>query len=367
MDSGVPSNVYPFGNDPAKVASYRAFWDRAPVPRPLVGFSIKSWFPLQEFAASAAWQDRDVLTPDMVDPEAFLDDQERLLHEGEAIADDILRGASPSQAVPWLDGMLGATLRILPGSILGAERTLAWDKLESLGLDLQNAWFDKYIAFIEALVHRAAGRYPVSHGALIGPSDIAALLRGHTQSVLDLVEAPDEMRRLLWRSGAVFRQITEEAWQRLPLYHGGYFDAQYQLWSPGPIIRLQEDASGVLSPQLYREFLQPVDRAVAGHFASAFIHLHSNSMFLYDLFLEVEEIRCFQVNYELHSGGPPIAGMIPAFRKIQAADRPLLVRGSFTPDELHLLVDALEPRGLYLYIMVGSLAEVDLLRPVLGM
>ncbi len=360
-------SAYRFGNDPAKVAGYQAFWQRAPVKRPLVGFSIKSWFPLQEFSASAAWQDREVLTPDMVEPQAFLDDQERLLQEGEVIEDDILRGASPSQAVPWLDGMLGATLRILPGTVLGVERTLAWEDLANLRLDPKNPWFEKYVEFIEALVRRSAGRYPVSHGALIGPCDIAALVRGHTQSVLDLVEAPDPMRRLLRRSGEIFRQISEEAWRHIPLFHGGYYDAQYQLWSPGPIVRLQEDASGVLSPRLYREFLQPVDREVAGRFSSAFIHLHTNSMFLYDLFLEVEEIRCFQVNYELHSGGPPVAGMIPALRKIQAAGRPLLVRGSFTPHELRLLADSLDPRGLYLYIMVGSPGEAETLRSVLGM
>jgi hypothetical protein len=196
---------------------------------------------------------------------------------------------------------------------------------------------------------------------------MAALLRGHTQSILDLVTTPREMQRLLWQSGILFRQVTGEAWKHIPQYHGGYYDAHYQLWSPGPIVRLQEDASGVYSPRLYREFLQPVDREVAGHFPCAFIHLHTNSMFLYDLFLEIEELRCFQVNYELHSGGPPIAGMIPAFRKIQAARRSLLVRGSFTPDELRRLVDVLDPCGLYLYIMVGSLAEVERLRPVVGM
>ena len=43
----------PFGNDPIKIDRYRAFWDRAPVDRPLVGFSFKSWFPLREYAASA--------------------------------------------------------------------------------------------------------------------------------------------------------------------------------------------------------------------------------------------------------------------------------------------------------------------------
>ena len=115
----MPSS-YPFGNDPAKIEGYRAFWNRSPVKRPLVGFSIKSWFPLQEFAASAAWQEFEVLTPDMIEPEAFLDDQERLLAEGEVMGDDILRGASPSQAVPWLDGMVGATLRILQSNHEGA-------------------------------------------------------------------------------------------------------------------------------------------------------------------------------------------------------------------------------------------------------
>jgi hypothetical protein len=303
----------------------------------------------------------------MVEPEAFLEDQEQLLKEGEVLQDDILRGASPSQAVPWLDGMLGATLRILPGTVLGVERTLPWRELADLRLDPENAWLAKYVEFLDALVRRSAGRYPVSHAPLIGPSDMVALLRGHTQSVFDLVESPEEMRRLLGQCGAIFRQITEEAWKHLPLVHGGYYDAQYQLWSPGPIVRLQEDASGVFSPRLYRELLQAVDREVAGHFPSAFIHLHTNSMFLYDLLLEIEEIRCFEVNYEAQTGGPPMTGMIPTFRKIQAAGRPLLVRGSFTADELRLLLDRLDPRGLYLYIMVGSLAEMGSLRPVLGM
>ena len=360
---------YPFGNDPAKIERYRAWWERRDAERPLMGFSVKSWFPLQEFAASAAWQSLDVLTPDMVEPEAFLEDQERLLCEGEIIGDDILRGASPSQAVPWLDGMLGTTLRILPGSILGVSpgRGLPWEALEDIRLDPENPWFGKYIDFIRALVQRSAGRYPVSHGTLIGPSDIMALLRGHTQGVMDLVSEPERARRLLWRCGTLFRQITEEAWRHIPLFHGGYYDAQYQIWAPGPIVRMQEDASGVLSPRLYREFLQPVDRELAGHFANAFIHLHSNAMFLLDLYLEIEEIRAFQVNYEQMSGGPPVVGMIPHLRKIQRAGRPLLFRGTFTADELRLLADALDPRGLYLYVMVGSAEEAAALMPLLGM
>jgi hypothetical protein len=184
--------THPFGNDPAKVERYRAFWTRGEVARPLMGFSNKSWFPLQEFAASRAWQSCDRLTPEMVDPEAFMEDQERLLREGEAMGDDILRGASPSQAVPWLNGMLGSPLRILPGNVLGQEQTLSWDELAQIRLDRENPWFKKYMAFGETLVKRARGRFPVSHGTLIGPTDIFAALRGHTQSLIDLLEEPEK-------------------------------------------------------------------------------------------------------------------------------------------------------------------------------
>ena len=45
----------PFGNDPAKVEGYKAFWARQSVKRPLVSFSMVGWFPLQEFQACQAW------------------------------------------------------------------------------------------------------------------------------------------------------------------------------------------------------------------------------------------------------------------------------------------------------------------------
>ena len=99
---------YPFGNDPAKIEGYKRFWAREPMERPLIGFSLKSWFPMYEFAACRPWVEHEHLTPYMVHPADFIEDQERLLREGEEIDDDILRGACPSQAIQWLSPMLGA-------------------------------------------------------------------------------------------------------------------------------------------------------------------------------------------------------------------------------------------------------------------
>ena len=359
-------STVPFGNDPGKIERYRAFWARSDVPRPLVGFTTRGWLPLEEYAATRAWPPDSYLAPEMVVPEAFMEDEERLLAEGAWLDDDILRGDSPAAAaIPWLSGILGSRLRILPGNVLGEDRALSWEDLEGLRLDRQNPWYRKYIAFAEALVARARGRFPVSHGALLGPSDILAELRGHTQSILDLMQEPERAEAVLWRSADLFQEITDEIWARLPLFHGGYFDGMYQLWAPGPIIRMQEDASGVYSPRLYRQFLQPIDRHLAGRYACNFIHLHSTSMFLLDAFLEVEELRCFEINNDVT--GPAIEVMIRHFRKVQAARRSLLIRGTFTSDEIRLLRDALDPRGLYLLILINDRAQADALRPLLGM
>ena len=356
----------PFGNDASKIDRYKAFWNRKDVGRPMVGFTFRGWFPLEEYAATRAWQTAEFLTPDMVVSDQFMDDEERLLREGEIIDDDIIRGSCPASAViPWLSAMLGSRLRILPGSILGEERTLSWGELEHVQLDRENPWFAKYMEFADALVTRSNGRFPVTHGALLAPSDLMGLLRGHTQSILDLMEEPEKSSRLLWKFAEIFQEITKEIWKRLPLFCGGYFDGMYQLWSPGPIIRMQEDASGLYSPRLYRQFLQPIDRELASRFSHSFIHLHSTSMFLLDAFLEIEELCCFEINNDV--SGPPLADMVPFFQMVQSAQRSLMIRGSFSPGEIRLLMDSLDPRGLYLLILVTSIEEVAALKPLLGM
>jgi len=356
----------PFGNDPAKLERYRAFWSRGNVDRPLVGFTLRGWFPVQEYAASRAWPVDGQLTPEMVDPPAFLGDQAQLLSEGEILDDDIIRGDMPAAAVlPWFCAMVGAELRILPSSVLGVERHLPWKDLWDVRLDASNPWVRKYLQMAQALVYFADGRFPVSHGALVGSSDILGLLRGHTQSVIDLLTEPEQAARALEHFTDLFIQITEMLWERVPLWQGGYFDGMYQLWAPGPICRMQEDASGVYSPELYRRFLQPLDRRIAQRFSHCFVHLHSTSMFLLDAFLEIEALRCFEIN--LDALGPPVEAMLPYYQQVQAAGRSLLVRGSFTPQQLATLVEGLDPRGLYVLILLRDRQESQALRPIVGL
>ena len=88
-------------------------------------------------------------------------------------------------------------------------------------------------------------------------------------------------------------------------------------------------------------------------------------MFILDAFLEIEELRCLEINND--AIGPPLAEMLPYFQMVQKAKRSLLIRGSLAPDDARLLMDSLDPRGLYLLVVVKDRREADRLRPLLGL
>ena len=87
------------------------------------------------------------------------------------------------------------------------------------------------------------------------------------------------------------------------------------------------------------------------------------SMFILDAFLEIEELRCLEINND--AIGPPLAEMLRYFRMVQTARRSLLIRGSLAPDDARLLMDSLDPRGLYLLVVVKDRREAESLRPIL--
>ena len=357
--------TYPFGNDPAKTRRYREFWDMNLSGRPLVGFTFKGWLPVEEYRITSSWPLDSYLTPDMVDPADFLADQDRMIAEGERMDDDIIRGGCPHQGIPWNCAVIGGELRILPGSLLAEDKNLQLEEIPQIRTDASNPWMKVYLEYVDALIAHADGAYPVSHGCVVGPTDLAVILHGHTNTAISMMDGTPGIGELFEKMGDVFTATRDAVWDRIPLWQGGYYDAQYYLWAPGPIARLQEDALPIFSPTLYRKYVQHIDAAIAERYAYTFMHLHSTSMFVLDELLEIRGIKAFEVNNDV--GGPPVSEMIPHIRKIQESGRPVIFRGAFTPEEMRLIVSRLDCSSLYLHIMVEDMGEVEPLKKLLGM
>ena len=85
--------MYSQGELQTKFQRYQQFLEQAQVNRPLVGFSAGGYFPFTSYRAIAALANEDVLEADMLDPEAFWPDYERILKATTPIQDDVVRAA----------------------------------------------------------------------------------------------------------------------------------------------------------------------------------------------------------------------------------------------------------------------------------
>ncbi|MFQ3621034.1 MAG: hypothetical protein SNJ78_08825 [Spirochaetales bacterium] len=117
-------------------------------------------------------------------------------------------------------------------------------------------------------------------------------------------------------------------------------------------MRIQEDASALYSPELFRTCILPATRKIAQAFPYSLLHLHSSSLFLLEEFLSIKEIGVFQVNRDVGELGLP--EMEPFLRTIQQRGRRLYLRGSFTEQEYRWIRTHLSPIGLIVQGVVSS-------------
>ncbi len=338
-----------------KIERYRAFWNNKPVERPIVGFSLGGFFPLNSYSAMQKLRDRGELLPDMLRPEDYLGDYDRIIAQWGEVEDDIIRAVAPIPPFPWLEAMFGCPVHIGEESIWAEEGSFDYADLGRIDTSPENPWRRKYLEFVAALVDRYGLLCPVGQPILRGVSDQIAALRGSSQMVFDLYDRPEEYALLAGICTDLLIGVVDGQLRIEKLFGGGYEVEQLSLWAPDRIIRLQEDASALLSPELYVKHLRGYDRRITDSFAYSVIHLHSSSLFLVDNLLEIDTLRCIQINKDV--GGSSVEEMLPYFKKVQAKGRPLLVRGKLDYKDLALLRENLSPRGLYLQIVVESTAE----------
>jgi hypothetical protein len=339
-----------------KLEGYHKFWKLEDVDRPIIGFDVGGFFPFQWFSALGDIEETDFLQPQHLIVEKYLEDYTKLYARSSSVNDDLIKGVSPIPAIPWMEAMLGCPVEISGDSIWGKERNAGWEELDGLKLDDDNAWLQKYLEFLKALVRNAGGKYPVSQPILRGISDMIGALRGNNQALFDTMESPDRIRDLAARCTDALIKVTRKQYETIEPYHGGYLIEQFGMWSPDIIVRLQEDVSAVYSPQTYCDLIQDFDRQVADAFPYCLIHLHNSSLFLIDYFLEVKGIDVFQINRDLV--GMSTEDMIPYLQKVQNQNRRLLIRGPMSFEDLQLMKKSLAPAGLILQIVLNNTDRV---------
>lgn len=353
------------------IAKYKekhlAFWELSNVNKPMVGFTVgagaDAWSYWQDNKAAVKLFQKEEILPEDIKPAEFIEDQLRYLESTDEIDDDVIRTALPLASIPWMEAILGCPV-VSSKTHLRSKEILDKPDAKAIGeFDKGNPWVKKYFEFVELYYKKFGDKYPVAQSILRGPSDLVCALLGAEKAAMALIESPGAMHGLFDKVTGQLESFLQMNMDLLPQFYDGYVIGQYEIWAPEPVVRIQEDFSILFSPKNYEIFLKQKDKQLAAKSNYTLIHLHSSSLYLVDKFLEIPEIKAFQVTKD--PGGVTLDEMLPQLLKIQEAKRPMIVKGQLDKNDLELIIKKLSMRGLCVQPVVADIKRAEDLLPLL--
>jgi Uroporphyrinogen decarboxylase (URO-D) len=319
--------------------------------RPLVGFTLGSYYPLHRYPGGVKDIPNGPVRPDDIVVSKFLDDTDRLHEMHEQAGGDFVFSAAPFIGMPWLEAALGCG--VIADHHTGSTRSTPPNTVDVPEFCESNPWVAKMLEFIPALARRSAGRYPVGVTLMRGISDLLSALYGGEAFVLRMCDEPEEVHRVVEKLTRFWIAFGRCLIDRLPLFHGGTGAMLYGLWCPGKMILLQEDAAALLSPALYEQFIYPADREIARVFENCMIHLHP-TRFIPTKYLVNSQLAGIELHID-HDG--PRAEALADHYRLILERKPLLVWGDLTEADLEFVLTQLPRPGLAVILVADSVED----------
>jgi hypothetical protein len=339
-----------------RVQGFKNFFAMSNSDGPLVGFFRETYYPLKRYRAES-FLPAGELTPGDIAVEPFLPEYERLFQIHDETAGDFIWSAAAFWGLPWMEALAGCTVIAdhttgssrseKPTAFVGAEDIPAFDD--------DDPWVRKAVEFLQRLQPYSRGRFPLATTLMRGISDLLAALLGNPEFLFSLMDRPREMKRVVEKLTDLWIAFAGSQLDVIPEFHGGTGSFYYATWLPGRGVWLQEDASALMSPQLFGEFVAPAVNRIAASFDTTVIHLHPSA------YIPVEYLVQTPLDaIELHIdfGGPRAEELFPYYRRI-LDHKPLIIWGDLTPDDIDFIARKLDRRALALLPVVKSRQQAE--------
>ena len=328
---------------------HRAFWHRVPVDQPLL--TVEPWeeyvfyepFPLVDGSVAT---DRTELKPGLLDARVYLE----RVRPSEVIDGDFIQ-SWVAYDVCWMEAILGCLPVAESGTTWAEPFMTDWSQVASAMDKEPSPWLGELVEVHQVLGSMADGVWPVGQPLMRGPSDMALAAMSSEMFCEGFYQHSEELRALLEYCTKLWLEVANHRLEVTPTFHGGYCGRDvWGLWAPGPLLDCQEDATGLLSPKTYRDYIAPLDQKMARQFDYSIIHLHSGQLQMLPVMLEIPELTAVQIVIDPPPYGPPAGALVSKFRAVQDAGKSLLVTGPVTQSELDVVLAELSPVGLALRV-----------------
>lgn len=229
-----------------------------------------------------------------------------------------------------------------------------WTQVDDLRLDTNNAYFKKIDQLTLHALERCPGKFLVGYTDLHPGVDCAAAWRDPQQLCLDMIDHPEQVKRLV--------ELAIQDFERIYDHFDNMLKASGQLsvsWMGIPSYGRMHipscDCATMISPAFFEEFALPVLQREVKTMTHNIFHVDGKGVARHlDAILSVPEVHAVQWVQGV-GDDYPIMQWVPFIKDMQSQDVPVIV--DLSPSELDAFIDAMDPHGLFLWVATDSEEE----------
>lgn len=326
---------------------YAAFWQGSGLDRAILQVTaVRSDAPPPDPTDAPPPDPADCLDW-FLNPERVLPRLERQLARGYWAGDafPLVAPVSPN-LVAIQAAYLGGHYHVASGTAWCDPLIDDWETRRHLDVDPRNPWWLATCELLAAGAEAFADRAIIAIPDLQGGGQIVDLLRGTERLAMDLAENSEPVSRMLEEVDDTWLQYWTECCRlaRSPL--NGYAD-WVGFWCEQPAVTVECDFCCMISPAMFQEVFVPSLRRQTAMAEHAVFHLDGPDAIRHlDALLDLPDLDGIQ--WVPGPGHTAMPEWLPLFRRIQEADRRVIVRCS--PEDAELLMRELRPDGLLIQI-----------------
>lgn len=237
-----------------------------------------------------------------------------------------------------------------------------WDDLEHLRLGKDNVYFRKLEELTQHALDRCAGKFLVGYTDLHPGLDCAAAWRGMDQLCLDMIESPEQMKRLAELSIADFETVYDH-FDAMLKAHSQPSSSWMGIPSFGRMHIPSCDFAALISRGFFQEYGLPILEREVKTMTHNIFHLDGKGVARHlETILSVPEVHAIQWVQGM-GDDLPIMQWVPFIKAIQTRGIPLIV--DLSKEELDDFMAVMDPKGFFLWVATESEEEeLTLLRKV---
>lgn len=288
--------------------------------------------------------------------EGYLAYQEEWFRRQSQVPDDFLPIVHPVYGHALISAVCGSPIQAAARTVWSVPIVEHWEQLDSLRLDFDSEYGQRFRADYEFLLEWAHGKCAVSHYEVEGVSDTMSALRGAERLCLDYVEAPEQVQRFAEKVADLLIEWAQWGHAHVDARQDlcGGAATCWGMWAVPGMIETAEDATVMIGPGTYREFVREPQRRLTSIFTRALLEVHQEGNHQLAEFAQVEGVTALACQNPLH--------MLPKYQEValSMSGRKAVYTGC-APGEIVDILGQCGPRGLFLVTYVDSVEEAHAL------